>query len=148
MLVVMLAAYSAQAVVAEPIGKLSIKPLSQVGADSASLWDGCGAAFWPLGKSAESAANYIFWHKAGDRVAVMNLDGGLIKLSVTSAKPSVGKRYIEHYFAGDVKVTVDYIIDKRCPRGALCEGAKLTGHLSVRQGNRRQTLKVAGYSGC
>lgn len=94
----------------------------------------------------------VFWRAWGTHEAYMNVGGRLAKLTyLDPGEYPEDKRlpYRQTWVGEGVTVTVQVTQEAFCaPDDTACEGVELGGLISVEQDERKESIKVAGYSGC
>lgn len=94
----------------------------------------------------------VFWRKWGTRDAYMNIGGKLTRLTYLDPGeyPEDHRLPYRQTWLGDgVAVTIQVTQEAFCaPGDEECEGVEQEGVLAVEQNARRESIRVAGYSGC
>jgi hypothetical protein len=97
-------------------------------------------------------AGQIFWWGAGNLPATMNINGKDRQLEfitrTDNLSEKVGDRSVLFFKSGNITVLFDLIQATVCtPGDTECEGVSYDAKISVRVGNRQETVMAEGYCG-
>jgi hypothetical protein len=126
-----------------------IRPIEQAQVVKAIERAECSHAY-----SAESAdgEKLVFWRQWGTHEAYMNVRGKLTKLTyIDPGEYPEDKRlpYRQSWVGEGVAVTIQVTQEAFCaPDEEECDGVEQEGVIAVEQAERRESIRVAGYSGC
>jgi hypothetical protein len=115
--------------------------------------DGCGCSL-ALNAADLRKGRYVFLQDEGEP-AYINLDGKNLKLesvdsSDTKSIPEkVGDRSWETYFAGNVKVRIDWTVTRVCdPKDEGCEVTNYKAVMTITRKTQKAIVKTIGLCGC
>jgi hypothetical protein len=95
---------------------------------------------------------YVFW-SAFEKSALMNIDGKdrriqLVSENSANASGKKGSRSTEIYQSGKMTVRIDRVITRVCRKGDReCEVTGYDGKMTLKIGDRQQTISVEGDCG-
>ncbi len=95
---------------------------------------------------------YVFW-SAFEKSALMNIDGKdrrlqLVSENSSNASGKKGSRSTEIYKSGKMTVRIDRVVTRVCRKGDVeCEVTGYDGKMTLKIGNRQQTIAVEGDCG-
>lgn len=126
-----------------------IRPIEQPQAVKAIERAECSHAY---SAPADDGEKLVFWRQWGTQEAYMNVRGKLTKLTyLDPGEYPEDKRlpYRQSWVGEGVMVTIQVTQEDFCAPGEeTCEGVDLAGVIAVEQDERRESIRVAGYSGC
>jgi hypothetical protein len=129
---------------AKPVTKPLIGPVKDE-----ELVDMCGCTF----ARHTIPPSYTFLGDSGGQMAWMNIDGEAVKLQLFHSRAAkvckIGSRYTETFKADGIKVFLVMIVNRLCiPYSPECETTGYNVMITVRKGNRVETVKTKGQCGC
>lgn len=126
-----------------------IRPIEQPQAVQAIERAECSHAYSAQGMDGEKL---VFWRQWGTHEAYMNVRGKLTKLTyIDPGEYPEDKRlpYRQSWVGEGVAVTIQVTQEAFCaPDEEECDGVEQEAVMAVEQDARRESIRVAGYSGC
>lgn len=117
---------------------------------------GCSCSFQSVSESKKpDSRKWMFVSELGTNEGWMNINGKDTKLRLVkttqnqSAKSGVGSRFYEEYTASGLKVRIDYVTTRTCPKeDDDCEHINYAVTFTVTKGRVSKTQKAVGACGC
>jgi hypothetical protein len=128
--------------------EIRLTPLPQ-----AEVGGGCGCFF----RTGEDPSQTVFAQDTDQADAVVGINGNVVRtmLQDSTEEPkeaegeSIGDRFHQVQFSGDVLITLDYETIWVCPdNDEGCEVTKYKGTLTVVRGKQSRSFRVVGECGC
>lgn len=120
-----------------------------------SVMDGCGCYFQSLAQVRAQGQGVDLFSDFTES-AWVNIDGSDVRLKRVKSEGTAksgphrrGEKTIEFYEGGGVKVRVERVVTKTCPKGEEnCEYVWMSAVITVVKGGRRQVVRGTGGCGC